>query len=876
MAGPTTGSGSFHEIMAMSARESFAFDECEAPNNKVPQTCAPRPVTAASSRRDAGRVRTCGKALPARSGADVRGENEGVHGHNFLRPPGHLFRRTGSLQCKMKGDENAVLSWGAGDLASVCDPADLASVGDAAATRKNWRPASAAPGRTCENRATYLPLTDRSAAGAPRPFGPISSRANTRPASARVYIQSDKYQPYMDNTIRPPSAPARPQAHRPSSSKGHSSVREPARSHHICQKSSRRERSFNITNQTLDSQRALQGSTSIGACLPLAWTPPSTPSGQDDELDEVTFARAEKLTDVRLPRRRVFHRHPKNILEDSDHPSNAAQSLDSDEGIQRSASIGSSCSESNRSAGNDPAGRRGNGKKARYGHARKSLFDKNEKLVGMHVKSANLKKGETQVVYSQNYVASKDLEVGEIREKGTGTVIGWDPDGLMTDVQWEDGTTEYCCTGYNRLYYLALKIVVDEETGAAFAMGWEDPAKKMISMMASYPDWLVLGEQENPFPSKEDELGQGVSRVPKTADFRVIKDQWDELSTQRRIQKLKLKSVKEGKDTHVFDKALEISRKNVRQLEKEQNIMSEWIVSNINGVEIRVPPSSLAPPAPVLVTCDSNKRPSLVHQVYSQVRRDAEKARRQARLEREAERERIRLERKAFRVSKKGDPGGLKAKELEEAAAKNKRKTSRLHMDPLEAVLTATEEELDSIFNDTFTLYDFDFSNTMDFAEFEQAMQSMGVKSDSDTLHALVVAMDTDGNGTLDLSEFKTLANQLIATAREVKDDASRKKQLQALNRRRKAAGQAPLARLPERVVGKTKASDETDSGKGDQPAAGMMRDLMMEQFEGKPPHAEQKTPGEQPKNAKQLWKAVFATTVVPQSLMVQHAADGR
>jgi hypothetical protein len=843
MAGPTTGSGSFHEIMAISARESFEFDECEEPNNKVPTTYAPRPLTAAASRREPG--------------------------HKFLRPPRHLFRRTRSLQCKMKGDENAVLSWGAGDLASVCDPADLTSVGDAAATRKNWRPASArtaAPGRVCENRVTYLPLTDRSAAGTPRPSGLTSHRANTRPASARVYIQSDIYQPYMDKTIRPPSAPARPQEHRPNSSKIHSSVREPAR----------RERSFNITNQTLNSQRALQETTSIGACLPLAWTPPSTPSGQDDELDEVTFARAEKLTDVRLPRRRVFHRHPKNIPEDSDHPSKGAQSLDSDEGIQRSASIGSSYSERNGIAGNDSAGRRGNGKKALYGHARKSLFDKNEKLVGLHVKSANLKKGETQVVYSQNYVASKDLEEGEIGEKGTGTVIGWDPDGLMTDVQWEDGTTEYCCTGYNRLYYLALKIVVDEETGAEFAMGWEDPAKKMISMMVSYPDWLVLGEQENPFPSKEDELGQGVSRVPKTADFRVIKDQWDELSTQRRIQKLKLKSVREGKDTHVFDKALEISRKNVRQLEKEQNIMSEWIVSNINGVEIKVPPSSLAPPAPVLVTCDSNKRPSLVHQVYSQVRRDAEKARRQARLEREAERERIRLERKAFRVSKKGDPGGLKAKELEEAAAKNKRKTNRLHMDPLEAVLTATEEELDSIFNDTFTLYDFDFSNTMDFAEFEQAMQSMGVKSDSDTLHALVVAMDTDGNGTLDLSEFKTLANQLIATAREVKDDTSRKKQLQALNRRRKAAGQTPLARLPERVVGTTKASDETDSGKGDQPAADMMRDLMMEQFEAKPRDAEQKTPVEQPKNAKQLWKAVFATTVVPQSLMAQHAAGGR
>ena len=42
-------------------------------------------------------------------------------------------------------------------------------------------------------------------------------------------------------------------------------------------------------------------------------------------------------------------------------------------------------------------------------------------------------------------------------------------------------------SGYNRLYYLALKMVVDAE--GTHACGWEDPDKKLIARMASYPDW---------------------------------------------------------------------------------------------------------------------------------------------------------------------------------------------------------------------------------------------------------------------------------------------------------------------------------------------------------------------------------------------------
>ena len=799
--------------------------------------------------------------------------------------PASARNRTGSLPSKAGRAEDVLLSWGAFDLSSKHEVSVLeesARDGQAPA-RKNWRPASArgATGRVHAGRASPSSLS-----ATPRPPpGPSSHRqkADSRPASARVYRESQASNSHLDaKASRPPSAPARAKTHTADDKgfSGSASCRRRRRKelsdnepiddvwsllHHFGRppESARRERSFNVVNKTSDSQ---QGGLSIGACLPVAWTPPLTPVDRDGELDEATFKRAEKLTHVRLPpQRRFIHCQLKAAPEEpaGDQQEDDVESL----GPGSFRRNPSSLSEKIAKCGDKSDRLKEGGKKGQYGSKHKSLFDKDEKLVGMHVKSANLKKGETKVVYSQNYIASKELEEDEIERKGTGTVLEWDPDGLMTDVQWENGTTEYCCTGFNRLYCLALKLVVDEETGATHALGWEDPGKKMINMMASYPDWLVLGAQENPFPSQEDELGQGVSRVPKTSVFRVIKDVWDELSTQRRLQKLKAKSMQEGKDTHVFDKALIQSHKNVRRLEKDQEIMSDWIVSNINGIEIRVPPSSLAPTAPALVTCDTSKRPSLVQKVYEQVRRDAEKARRQARLEAEAEKERIRLERKAFRVSKRGDPGGHKAKELQEAAAQNKRKQSRLHMDPWEAVLTATEEELDVIFNDTFTLYDFDFSGTLDLAEFEEAMESMGVKGESEALQALVVAMDKDGNGTLDVQEFKTLAKQLIATAKEFKDDVNKKKQLQALNRRRKAAGQAPLVRLPEKKGGKNDVESKAAVDKDNQPASSLIQGLMRDQFEPKPPEPEQPPTVQRQKTGKALWKEVFATTVVPQSL---------
>ena len=191
----------------------------------------------------------------------------------------------------------------------------------------------------------------------------------------------------------------------------------------------------------------------------------------------------------------------------------------------------------------------------------------------------------------------------------------------------------------------------------------------------------------------------------------------------------------------------------------------------------------------------------------------------------------------------------------------------------------ATEEELDEILEQTFTLFDIDNSRTMDFGEFEKAMEGIGVTGQSDVLLALLQVRqkvlslkrpypaakltmqstrstagmlskrrghplacsidharhtsatdtlcsvsarqetDADGSGELDLTEFKKLAQKMIGVAKEVKNDIRKKKELQQLNRKRKAAGLPPLARLPQQSAPKGRGgASAREKGKSSSP----------------------------------------------------------
>jgi hypothetical protein len=324
----------------------------------------------------------------------------------------------------------------------------------------------------------------------------------------------------------------------------------------------------------------------------------------------------------------------------------------------------------------------------------------------------------------------------------------------------------------------------------------EDPGEKQLSLITATPDWNI-GSDGIDWAQEHDVL-QAVCRVPRRGNFRLYTDVWDEIVKQRRLRHQIKLAVLDQKDPRVYEKALANSLKTMDELEMDHIRMNDVIVTTINGIEFNIGPSALAPPAPSTVASVAWDRPSLLAEIKNQVKRDNEKARRLARQAEAAEKERLRLERKAIKVGKKGrDPDGSKAIELQQAVAKIAHKQARLRMEPWEAVLTATNEELDEILTQTFTLFDVDGSRSMDFGEFEKAMESMGITGQSDLLLALLRETDSDGSGEIELNEFKVLAAKMIDVAKEVKHDARKKKELQVLNRRRKAAGLPPLARLP-------------------------------------------------------------------------------
>jgi len=52
----------------------------------------------------------------------------------------------------------------------------------------------------------------------------------------------------------------------------------------------------------------------------------------------------------------------------------------------------------------------------------------------------------------------RKLAPEDVQSLGVGTIVGWDADGLMTNVRWQDGSVEYCCTGFGGRFFLVLHI----------------------------------------------------------------------------------------------------------------------------------------------------------------------------------------------------------------------------------------------------------------------------------------------------------------------------------------------------------------------------------------------------------------------------------
>ena len=175
-----------------------------------------------------------------------------------------------------------------------------------------------------------------------------------------------------------------------------------------------------------------QAGESFGAVLPLRWTPPTTPVDRVGELDVVTFKRAEAETRVRVPRGRLHLQVPNepgsladNAEESTARKEAGARATESDEKDRGSVACdrdGMSGSFKRRTSSfcTNVFARDKEAASASFKGSfkrNKSVFVPDERLVGLHVTKGNLKKGETKVIYSNQYYVTKNLDRDEDKGK---------------------------------------------------------------------------------------------------------------------------------------------------------------------------------------------------------------------------------------------------------------------------------------------------------------------------------------------------------------------------------------------------------------------------------------------------------------------------
>ncbi|KAJ1488240.1 hypothetical protein T484DRAFT_1784013, partial [Baffinella frigidus] len=172
-----------------------------------------------------------------------------------------------------------------------------------------------------------------------------------------------------------------------------------------------------------------------------------------------------------------------------------------------------------------------------------------ETMVGKDVPVDQLPQGDTRVRYSEEFFEVKKLTPEDVADLGIGTIVGWDADGLMTNVRWQDGSVEYCCTGFGGRFFL----VLHKEGGDTKKNKDADP---VVTEALSYP------------PFEVDE--EGLSRIP-----------------------LNLRTNK-GANMDVVDaQKLEV----LDVLHADRRILGARLDLQVGEEKISLAPSALAPPA---------------------------------------------------------------------------------------------------------------------------------------------------------------------------------------------------------------------------------------------------------------------------------------
>ena len=74
----------------------------------------------------------------------------------------------------------------------------------------------------------------------------------------------------------------------------------------------------------------------------------------------------------------------------------------------------------------------------------------------------------------------------------------------------------------------------------------------------------------------------------------------------------------------------------------------------------------------------------------------------------------------------------------------------------------SSRDDFDSNLKDIFKRYDDDGSGEVDAGELMEIMQSLGVSATEQEINAMVSEIDSDGSGTIDFDEFKTMVHKAM------------------------------------------------------------------------------------------------------------------
>jgi len=217
----------------------------------------------------------------------------------------------------------------------------------------------------------------------------------------------------------------------------------------------------------------------------------------------------------------------------------------------------------------------------------------------------------TKVVYSEHYYDSKKLDMPndawpeDPNPKYVGTIVDFDPDGLMTNVLWPDGSVEYCCTGYSNKFFLALV---------------ERPEEEEVKMKKrGKKDW----KEEAAFSPKWTLQPSGMFSVPFKPKHRQIRTTFQVAAAVKRLHnKMSKISDRDSEEYIALDREYRIASAEFKEMNADRESMASWMEFDVNGEHFKIAPSQRAPPASASL---GTKQPSILSQVRKEVRREAEK-----------------------------------------------------------------------------------------------------------------------------------------------------------------------------------------------------------------------------------------------------------